>query len=268
MTITSTMARIPRLHISPLIKGRSSVKLVRAVSSLNVPCRDKKLLPQVRLFPKIVTRTMFIQTQETPNPQSLKFLPGRAVLEGGGTYDIPSISNAQGSPLAKLLFRIEGVKGVFFGHDFITVTKHDDEGYEWKIMKPEIFATIMDFFSSGLPIINADIETLGATEIYDDDDDTVAMIKELLDTRIRPTVQEDGGDIVYMGFDDGVVKLKMQGSCTSCPSSIVTLKNGVQNMLQFYIPEVVAVEQIFDEADEMQINELKKLEDKLKKEDE
>jgi len=134
-------------------------------------------------------------------------------------------------------------------------------------MKPEIYATIMDFFNSGLPIINADIETLGATEIYDDDDDTVAMIKELLDTRIRPTVQEDGGDIVYMGFDDGVVKLKMQGSCTSCPSSIVTLKNGVQNMLQFYIPEVVAVEQIFDEADDIQVNEFKKMEDKLKKED-
>merc|ERR1711879_990030 len=146
-------------------------------------------------------------------------------------------------------------------------TKHDEEGYEWKLMKPEIFATIMDFFTSGLPVINADVETLTSTEIYDDDDDTVAMIKELLDTRIRPTVQEDGGDIVYMGFDDGVVKLKMQGSCTSCPSSIVTLKNGVQNMLQFYIPEVVSVEQIFDESDEVQSSELKKLEDKLKKEE-
>ena len=162
------------------------------------------------------------------------------------------------------------------------ITKHDDE-CEWKLMKPEIFATIMDFFTSGLPVINADVETLTSTEIYDDDDDTVAMIKvrentkvpliicavqELLDTRIRPTVQEDGGDIVYMGFDDGVVKLKMQGSCTSCPSSIVTLKNGVQNMLQFYIPEVVAVEQIFDESDEVQAVELQKLEEKLKKEEE
>merc|ERR1711879_331521 len=147
-------------------------------------------------------------------------------------------------------------------------TKHDEEGYEWKLMKPEIYATIMDFFSSGLPVVNADIETLTTTEVYDDDDDTVAMIQELLDTRIRPTVQEDGGDIVYMGFDDGVVKLKMQGSCASCPSSIVTLKNGVQNMLQFYIPEVVSVEQIFDESDEVQSVELKKLEDKLKKEEE
>merc|ERR1719178_402793 len=120
----------------------------------------------------------------------------------------------------------------------------------------------MDFFSSGLPVINADVETLTTTEVYDDDDDTVAMIKELLDTRIRPTVQEDGGDIVFMGFDDGVVKLKMQGSCTSCPSSIVTLKNGVQNMLQFYIPEVVSVEQIFDEADKVVQDELAKLDEK------
>jgi len=188
------------------------------------------------------------------------------VLEGGGTVDMPNISAAKGSPLAKLLFRIEGVKGVFFGPDFITVTKYDEEGYEWKLMKPEIFAVIMDFFSSGLPIIHADVETSGSTEILDDDDDTVAMIKELLDTRIRPTVQEDGGDIIYIGFDDGVVKLKMQGSCTSCPSSVVTLKNGVQNMLQFYIPEVVSVEQVFDESDEIQIKELEKLEAKLKKE--
>jgi len=164
-----------------------------------------------------------------------------------------------------VLFRIEGVKGVFFGPDFIVVTKHDDEGYEWKLMKPEIFATIMDFFTSGLPVLNADVETLTTTEVYDDDDDTVAMIKELLDTRIRPTVQEDGGDIVYMGFDDGVVKLKLQGACTSCSSSIVTLQNGVKNMLQFYIPEVVDIEQVMDEADDVQATELKKLEEKLEK---
>merc|ERR1712168_1069354 len=107
-------------------------------------------------------------------------------------------------------------------------------------------------------------EISGDTEIYDDDDDTVQMIKELLDTRIRPTVQEDGGDIIYMGFDDGVVKLRMQGACTSCPSSVVTLKNGVQNMLQFYIPEVIAVEQVFDRSDEVSDSEFKKLEEKIK----
>jgi len=218
-----------------------------------------------RVMTAIPSRSMFIQTQDTPNPSSLKFLPGRTVLEGGGTIDIPNITAAQGSPLAKLLFRIEGVRGVFFGPEFITVTKYDEDDYQWKIMKPEIFATMMDFFNSGLPVVHASMEASGSTEVYDDDDDTVAMIKELLDTRIRPTVQEDGGDIIYQSFDDGVVKLKMQGSCTSCPSSVVTLKNGVQNMLQFYIPEVVSVEQVFDDADEMQSSELKKLEEKLKK---
>jgi len=219
-------------------------------------------LPCAQVSLQTPKRNLFIQTQETPNPSSLKFLPGRTVLEGGGTFDVPSIAAAKGSPLAKLLFRIDGVKAVFFGGDFITVTKYDDEGVEWKVMKPEIFATVMDFFNSGLPVVHEGAEISGDTEIYDDDDDTVQMIKELLDTRIRPTVQEDGGDIVYMGFDDGVVKLKMQGSCTSCPSSIVTLKNGVQNMLQFYIPEVVSVEQIFDEADKVVQDELAKLDEK------
>lgn len=212
------------------------------------------------------SRTMFIQTQETPNPSSLKFLPGRPVLEGGGTLDLPNLAAARISPLAKLLFRIEGVKGIFFGHDFITVTKYEDESVEWKTIKPEIFATVMDFFMSGLPVVHEGVKTTGDTEIYEDDDDTVAMIKELLDTRIRPTVQEDGGDIIYMGYEDGVVLLQMQGSCSSCPSSIVTLKNGVQNMLQFYIPEVVSVEQVFDEvADDMKDKVLQQLEDKLEK---
>jgi len=212
------------------------------------------------------SRTMFIQTQETPNPSSLKFLPGRPVLEGGGTLDLPNLAAARISPLAKLLFRIEGVKGIFFGHDFITVTKYEDESVEWKTIKPEIFATVMDFFMSGLPVVHEGVKTTGDTEIYEDDDDTVAMIKELLDTRIRPTVQEDGGDIIYMGYEDGVVLLQMQGSCSSCPSSIVTLKNGVQNMLQFYIPEVVSVEQVFDEvADDMKDKVLQQLEEKLEK---
>jgi len=228
-------------------------------SSLSQPACRLNPHPCAQVNFGLHRRSLFIQTQETPNPSSLKFLPGRAVLEGGGTFDVPTIAAAKGSPLAKLLFRIDGVKSVFFGGDFITVTKYDDEGVEWKVMKPEIFATVMDFFNSGLPVVHEGAEISGDTEIYDDDDDTVQMIKELLDTRIRPTVQEDGGDIVYMGFEDGVVKLKMQGSCTSCPSSIVTLKNGVQNMLQFYIPEVVSVEQIFDEADK---DELAKLDEK------
>jgi len=211
---------------------------------------------------KVFVRNMFIQTQDTPNPQSLKFLPGRKVLDNG-TLDFPGPSSAFCSPLAKLLFRVEGVRAVFFGPDFITITKVDDESVEWKVVKPEIFATIMDFFASGLPLVNENAKPSVDTEILEDDDDTVAMIKELLDTRIRPTVQEDGGDVIYMGFDDGVVKLRMQGACTSCPSSIVTLKNGVQNMLQFYIPEVVTVEQVFDRSDEVTDAEFQKLEDKI-----
>ncbi|XP_036320094.1 NFU1 iron-sulfur cluster scaffold homolog, mitochondrial-like, partial [Rhagoletis pomonella] len=162
---------------------------------------------------------------------------------------------------AKLLFRIEGVRAVFFGADFITISK--DEDADWAVVKPEVFAVIMDFFASGLPILN-ETKPNSDTQIEDDDDDVVMMIKELLDSRIRPTVQEDGGDIIYMGYEDGVVKLKMQGSCSSCPSSIVTLKNGVQNMLQFYIPEVVSVEQVFDQVDKITEKEFDKFESQMK----
>uniref|UniRef100_A0A3P8TAL1 NFU1 iron-sulfur cluster scaffold homolog, mitochondrial n=1 Tax=Amphiprion percula TaxID=161767 RepID=A0A3P8TAL1_AMPPE len=190
------------------------------------------------LFPG---RTMFVQTQDTPNPNSMKFLPGRTVLEMG-TMNFAGPRDAFCSPLARQLFRIDGVKSVFLGPDFITITKAD-ANMEWKVIKPDVYAAIMDFFASGLPIVNEDTPS-------DDDDEVVAMIKELLDTRIRPTVQEDGGDVLYRGFEDGIVKLKLQGSCTSCPSSIITLKNGIQNMLQFYVPEVESVEQVKDEEAE------------------
>ncbi|XP_043659504.1 NFU1 iron-sulfur cluster scaffold homolog, mitochondrial [Drosophila teissieri] len=221
--------------------------------------RGRSLL-QMRM-PVAGRRSMFIQTQDTPNPDSLKFLPGVDVLGKGNTYDFPNGTTAHSSPLAKLLFRVEGVKGVFFGADFVTISKQ--EGAEWSLIKPEVFAVIMDFFASGLPVLH-DAQPNADTEILEDDDETVMMIKELLDTRIRPTVQEDGGDIVFMGYEAGVVKLKMQGSCSSCPSSIVTLKNGVQNMLQFYIPEVESVEQVFDEADRMVDSEFERFEKNLK----
>ncbi|KAH8304286.1 hypothetical protein KR059_005645, partial [Drosophila kikkawai] len=235
-------------------------------------------------IPLAARRSMFIQTQDTPNPESLKFLPGVEVLGKGNTYDFPNGTTAHGSPLgetagvwraprnltgtyilcltlAKLLFRVEGVRAVFFGADFITISKQ--EGAEWSLIKPEVFAVIMDFFASGLPVLH-EAQPNADTEILEDDDETVMMIKELLDTRIRPTVQEDGGDIVFMGYEEGVVKLKMQGSCSSCPSSIVTLKNGVQNMLQFYIPEVESVEQVFDDADRMNDSEFERFERNLK----
>ncbi|XP_010331811.1 NFU1 iron-sulfur cluster scaffold homolog, mitochondrial isoform X3 [Saimiri boliviensis] len=214
-------------------------------------------------------RYMFIQTQDTPNPNSLKFIPGKPVLETR-TMDFPTPAAAFRSPLASShfvitwhslhytrrlcwqLFRIEGVKSVFFGPDFITVTKENEE-LDWNLLKPDIYATIMDFFASGLPLVTE--ETPSGEAGSEEDDEVVAMIKELLDTRIRPTVQEDGGDVIYKGFEDGIVQLKLQGSCTSCPSSIITLKNGIQNMLQFYIPEVEGVEQVMDdESDEKEVN--------------
>ncbi|XP_064078984.1 NFU1 iron-sulfur cluster scaffold homolog, mitochondrial-like [Macrobrachium nipponense] len=224
---------------------------------------SKNLLKPPASFGSSIIRTMFIKVQDTPNPNSLKFLPGVQVLESG-TVDFSNLSAAQKSPLAKLLFRIDGVRGVFLATDFITITKDEEEG-EWRTIKPEAFAVIMDFFASGLPVIHevnrADSEHAGGD---DDDDETVAMIKELLDTRIRPTVQEDGGDVLFRGFSDGIVYLKMMGSCTSCPSSVVTLKNGVQNMLQFYIPEVIEVVEVKDtKEDNLVEEEFKKLQDKL-----
>jgi len=230
---------------------------------------SSRLLPTIKLTNQksflIPVRTMFIQTQDTPNPNSVKFLPGVQVLEKGQTMDFPNVTAAYCSPLAKVLFRIEGVKSVFFGSDYITLTKVDDE-VEWMVLKPEIYAAIMDFFVSGLPILT-DVKPTSDTQIHEDDDETVMMIKELLDSRIRPTVQEDGGDIIFIGYEAGIVKLKLQGSCTSCPSSVVTLKSGVQNMLQFYIPEVIAVEQVEDEIEIRTKAEFEKFEKKLQEND-
>ena len=267
----SKILNVSKIDLSNYSSCVKSLPLQAFVTNLEYPrklelsrFRILSLANHANVRPQIFVRSMFIRTQDTPNPQSLKFLPGRSVL-GEGTMDFSGPSSASSSPLAKLLFRVEGVQAVFFGPDFITITKVDDKNVEWKVLKPEIFAIIMDFFASGLPLVNEAARPSTDTEILDEDDEVVAMIKELLDTRIRPTVQEDGGDIIFAGFDDGVVKLRMQGACTSCPSSIVTLKNGVQNMLQFYIPEVIAVEQVFDRSDEATEKELDKLDEKLDK---
>ncbi|KAK2896511.1 hypothetical protein Q8A67_010999 [Cirrhinus molitorella] len=207
----------------------------------------------------IAVRKLSILTQDTPNPRSLKFLPGKPVL-GTGTRDFPTSNSAESSPLAKDLFQIEGIKSVFYGPDFITLTKADDD-VEWTDIKRHAIEVITKFFESGEAI------TAGATHaessVTEDDDEIVLMIKELLDTRIRPTVQEDGGDVIFKGFEDGTVKLKLVGSCTGCPSSTVTLRNGIQNMLQFYIPEVDKVEQVEDEVDEINTKVFTELEKKL-----
>uniref|UniRef100_A0A0D6QW39 Scaffold protein Nfu/NifU N-terminal domain-containing protein n=1 Tax=Araucaria cunninghamii TaxID=56994 RepID=A0A0D6QW39_ARACU len=195
-------------------------------------------------------RSMFIQTQSTPNPLSLMFNPGKPVMEVGSA-DFPNTRAAMGSPLAKALFGIDGVARVYFGSDYVTVTKSEEAS--WDILKPEIFAAIMDFYSSGQPLfLDSQVGASKDTVITEDDDETVAMIKELLETRIRPAVQDDGGDIEYCGFDPetGVVKLRMQGACSGCPSSALTLKSGIENMLMHYVPEVKAVEQELDLEEE------------------
>ncbi|XP_021905379.1 nifU-like protein 4, mitochondrial isoform X1 [Carica papaya] len=195
-------------------------------------------------------RSMFVQTQSTPNPSSLMFYPGKPVMDVGSA-DFPNARSAMNSPLAKALYGIDGVTRVFFGSDFVTVTKSDDTS--WDFLKPEIFAAIMDFYSSGQSLF-LDSQTAAAkdTAIHEDDSETVAMIKELLETRIRPAVQDDGGDIEYRGFDleTGIVKLRMQGACSGCPSSSVTLKSGIENMLMHYVPEVKGVEQELDAENE------------------
>lgn len=195
-------------------------------------------------------RSMFIQTQSTPNPLSLMFSPGKPVMEVGSA-DFPNARTAMGSPLAKALFGIDGVARVYFGSDHITVTKLEEAS--WDVLKPEIFAAVMDFYSSGQPLFyDSNMGASKDTAITEDDDETVAMIKELLETRIRPAVQDDGGDIEYRGFDPetGIVKLKMQGACSGCPSSALTLKSGIENMLMHYVPEVKSVEQEMDGEEE------------------
>ncbi|XP_063051267.1 NFU1 iron-sulfur cluster scaffold homolog, mitochondrial [Engraulis encrasicolus] len=246
----ASYSRVGRLwNISALIPRQLAIRSYATVLDrplLKTPVTRRLLQPSPAS--NLLARNMFIQTQDTPNPNSLKFLPGRVVLETG-TMDFAGPRDAYCSPLARHLFRIDGVKSVFLGPDFITITRAD-ETMEWKVIKPDVFATIMDFFTTGLPVLNEEATQQADTAPSDDDDEVVAMIKELLDTRIRPTVQEDGGDVLYRGFEDGIVKLKLQGSCTSCPSSIVTLKSGIQNMLQFYVPEVESVEQVKDEEQE------------------
>jgi len=186
---------------------------------------------------------MFIQTEQTPNPATLKFLPGKEVMGEAGTVYFSSTERVAGqSPLAEHLFEVEGVAAVFFGSDFITITKSAD--HDWYVMKPTIFGIIMNHFTSGDPIMVEASSMIGATSTAsDDDDEIVAKIKELIDTRVRPAVAQDGGDIIFHGFEDGVVFLQMQGACAGCPSSTATLKMGIENMLRHYIPEVVEVQQ-------------------------
>ncbi len=179
---------------------------------------------------------MFIQTESTPNPATLKFLPGRTVLPQGSA-DFPTREDADGSPLARRLFAIEGVESVFFGGDFITIAKSD---IEWDHLKPAILGAIMEHFTSGEPVMEGGAQG-GHAEHDGPDAEIVVQIKELLDTRVRPAVAQDGGDITFHGFESGVVYLHMRGACAGCPSSTMTLKMGIENLLRHYIPEVTEV---------------------------
>jgi Fe-S cluster biogenesis protein NfuA len=182
---------------------------------------------------------MFIQTEATPNPATMKFLPGRQVMTQG-VLDMPNATDAAQSPLAEQLFAIPGVSGVFLGSDFITVSK---SAGEWPQLKPAILGAIMEHFMSGAPLLASAAETSAqADEFFETKDaETVATIKELIETRVRPAVANDGGDITFRGFKDGVVYLNMKGSCAGCPSSTATLKHGIQNLLRHFVPDVVEV---------------------------
>jgi Fe-S cluster biogenesis protein NfuA len=186
---------------------------------------------------------MFIQTESTPNPATLKFIPGREVMGEGAVADFPDRESAQRSPLAQTLFEIPDVARVFFGSDFISVTKQNGE---WQHLKPPILGAIMDHFTRGLPLMESSAAEADDADYSEEDADVVLQIKELIETRVRPAVAQDGGDIIFKRYEgsSGIVFLHLQGSCAGCPSSTLTLKHGIENMLRHYIPEVNAVEAI------------------------
>mmetsp|Transcript_23576 Transcript_23576/g.23770 ORF Transcript_23576/g.23770 Transcript_23576/m.23770 type:complete len:294 (-) Transcript_23576:80-961(-) len=211
----------------------------------------------------IFSRSMFIQTTPTPNEDAVKFMPGREVMPDNGSKEFTSLQSASQSPLARRLLTVAGVKAVFFGPDFITVVRVSD--VDWQVLKPEIFGAITEAFASGEPVLDQDAEVISDTTILPEDDDVVAMIKELLEQRIKPAVAEDGGNIIFRGFEpeSGTVKVELQGACSSCSSSSVTLKMGVQNMLMHYVPEVKQVEEVKSEAEQQSEAAFSSLEKRL-----
>jgi len=234
-----------------------------------------------RLSPIVQSRrTIFIQTEDTPNADALKFKPNQRILPENFPspyleYLSPrsTLQPPHPSPLAAQLLNVDGVSSVFFGENYITITK--DNSTPWAHIKPEVFSLITEAVTSGAPIVNTVQQNpgeeagQGGTEAdslaaSDADSEVVAMIKELLDTRIRPSIQEDGGDIDFRGFHDGQVLLKLRGACRTCDSSTVTLKNGIESMLMHYIEEVQGVQQVFDEEEEVAMREFQKFEERLR----
>jgi len=215
-------------------------------------------------------RNMFIQSQTTPNPDSIKFFPGQEVMGANKSMDFSNTKEARKSPLAKKFFRIEGINHVFFGPDFVSINKEEEA--DWQQIRPFVYSAFMEFYDSKQAIIDEAYKEPepSSTDPNDEDDEVVLMIKELLDTKIRPIVMEDGGDIHFRKFKNGIVYLKMQGSCSGCPSSTMTLRNGIENMLMHYIPEVSAVrpsEDLGEDSPVEKINneQFKVIEEKLAK---
>ncbi|CUA77461.1 NifU-like protein C1709,19c [Schizosaccharomyces pombe 972h-] [Rhizoctonia solani] len=244
----------------------SRIPVASSSRGITIPTLASQLRPRIDTKYELGRRTMFIQTESTPNDDSLKFIPGVEVMSSG-TAEFVDTRSALVSPLAIRLFGIEGVRSVFFGPDFVTVSK--DSENTWSTIKPEIYSVIMEHFTSGTPLFRSeeDREAAGPqdTRILDTDSDTVAMIKELLETRVRPSIMEDGGDIEYRGFDEatGIVQVKLKGSCRGCSSSTVTLKTGIERMMMHYIPEVKSVEQVLDQEEAIALDEFAKLERRI-----
>lgn len=213
-------------------------------------------------------RSLFIQYFTTPNPQSIKFHPTglQVIPEGQPSVDIVSPLDAYVSPLAKALFKIDGVSQVFLSNDFVTVTLSDE--HTWETARPKVYNTLTMFFQSGQPVLNPSARPSPDTSLSEDDDEDVIAIKEVLETKVRPLVQEDGGDVVFIKFVDGVVYVQLQGACNTCSSSTATLKNGIENMLSFYVPAVETVEQYTGEEDRVSIEALEALEKSLQKDKE
>lgn len=214
--------------------------------------------------PQLFVRNLFIQTASTPNEDALKFLPSQDVLgEGARTVEFLSGRESHGSPLARKLFAVDGVRSVMFGPDFITVEKGSED--RWPVLKPEIFSILTEHLASGEPVLVDGTNACLDTQPHEDDSEAVSMIKELIDTRIRPAIQEDGGDVEYVGFtDEGIVQLMLRGACRSCDSSSVTLKNGIESMLMHYVEEVTGVEQVLSEEEKIGLDQFNKLEERLK----
>lgn len=242
----SALRRIDGAYVENVQRGTISVRALsgKASQSMMPPAAAQRWSDKGKWDAKLGIRGegsssgrrgMFVQTKETPNPQSLMFFPGQTVLEEG-QMQFESAREAMQSPLAKRIFQIDGVRGVFLSNDFISVTVNDEN--QWAEIRPQVYAAITDFYTSGEKVLDEEASASSDTAIQEDDTEVVAMIKELLETRIKPAVAEDGGDIVFKTYDEdsGVVSVKMQGSCSGCPSSAVTLKAGIENMLVRAIP--------------------------------